>query len=151
VKELSNIIILDANFILLPAQFKIHYLEEISFNLEGKSKFIIFQQVIDELKAKESRKQKNQKSIKFEIQLNTGLSYLQKFESKFKIEFINEKKRTNETTDEFLLRKAKDMKRENVDIIFLATNDYVLRKKAFSMGISVIYLRQKSKIEVKKV
>ena len=41
-----NIVIIDANFILLPFQFKIDYLKEIRDLVEGKISFIIFRQVL---------------------------------------------------------------------------------------------------------
>ncbi|MEJ2249304.1 MAG: hypothetical protein P8Y97_06545 [Candidatus Lokiarchaeota archaeon] len=87
---MKNIIIIDANFILLPIQFKIHYLEDIVHQLEGKTKFIIFQQVIDELKAKEAKRKRNRKSSKFTVQFNTGLQYLKNNESFYNINYLNQ-------------------------------------------------------------
>ena len=51
----ENHIVIDANFILLPFQFKIDYLYEIDNNLEGRTIFILFKQILDELEAKRLR------------------------------------------------------------------------------------------------
>jgi rRNA-processing protein FCF1 len=44
---LENLIVIDANFILLPFQFKIDYLYEIDASLEGRTIFIVYKQILD--------------------------------------------------------------------------------------------------------
>ncbi len=134
-----NLIILDSNFILLPFQFKVDYLNEIRLNLEGEVEFIIFKQILNELEAKQAREPN---ATKFQRELKSGLSYLEKNRNKFDITFLDETKKAIETTDEFLLRKAIELKVEN-NLIFLATNDSILRKKARDFGLKTIFLRQK--------
>ena len=85
----QNIIVLDSNFILLPFQFKIDYLNEIRDKLEGKLEFLIFKQVLNELKAKRRREPNATKFSKF---LNSGLTYLEKNNTNFNIEYVEELK-----------------------------------------------------------
>ena len=141
-----NIIIIDSNFILLPFQFKIDYLNDIYLILEGKIRFYIFKQVIDELKAKESREPK---ARKFRRMFKSGMSYLEKNEKIYPIYFIDEIKNKNEITDEFLLRWCIKFKKEYRHV-FLATNDSELRKKAKNSNVDVIFLRQKKYISIER-
>jgi len=134
-----NLIILDSNFILLPFQFKVDYLNEIRLNLEGEVEFIIFKQILNELEAKQVREPN---ATKFQREFKSGLSYLEKNRNKYDITFLDETKKAIETTDDFLLRKAIELKIEN-QLIFLATNDSILRKKAGEFGLNSIFLRQK--------
>ena len=134
-----NLIILDSNFILLPFQFKVDYLNEIRLNLEGEVEFIIFKQILDELEAKQVRAPN---ATKFQRNFKSGMSYLKKNRNNYKITFLDETKKAIETTDDFLLRKAIEFKIENQPI-FLATNDSILRKKARDFGLKTIFLRQK--------
>lgn len=134
-----NLIILDSNFILLPYQFKVDYLNEIRLNLEGEVEFIIFKQILNELEAKQVREPN---ATKFQREFKSGLSYLEKNRNKYDITFLDETKKAIETTDDFLLRKAIELKIKN-QLIFLATNDSILRKKAREFGLNTIFLRQK--------
>ncbi|MFX1357937.1 MAG: PIN domain-containing protein [Promethearchaeota archaeon] len=134
-----NSVVIDSNFIFLPFQFKIDYLTEITENLGIKTEFIIYKQILDELKAKNRRERKKEK---FRKQLEASLLYLENFKDKFNIIFNNTIKKDDETTDNFLLRKCIDLKKKNI-YIFLATNDSDLRRKAKSIGLNVIFMRQK--------
>ena len=139
-----NIVIIDANFILLPFQFKIDYLKEIRDLVEGKISFIIFRQVLNELEAKKKREPN---AVKFEKLLDSGLMYLDRNKEKFPIEFIEEVKEQNETTDEFLIRKSIEMKSE-LKKIYIATNDMELKRLAKHQKISRIFLRQKNYLSI---
>ena len=139
VPSVNNVIIIDSNFILLPFQFKIDYLKEIQLNLEGKTQFIIFKQVLDELEAKKKREQN---ATKFQRLLKSGLSYLESNKELFTISFVEDVKGKNETTDDFLIRMSKHLKSDKTRI-FIATNDAELKKKAKELSIGRIFLRQK--------
>lgn len=143
-KSNSNLIIIDSNFILLPYQFNIDYLNEIRLNLEGKLKFIIFQQILDELEAKKKREHG---ATKFKRLLKSGLIYLEKNKANYDVDFLEDVKNSNETTDEFLLRKLIILKKEGKNV-FLATNDSDLRKKAKKLSINVVFLRQKKYLSI---
>ena len=71
---LENLIVLDANFILLPFQFKIDYLYEIDAKLEGKTIFIIYKQILDELEAKKIREPE---AKKYHMNFKAGLFYFE--------------------------------------------------------------------------
>jgi rRNA-processing protein FCF1 len=137
--KIDNIVIIDSNFVLLPVQFKIDYLSDIVFQLEGTVKFIIFEQVLGELRAKKLR---NPYDVKFQTQYYSGKSYLKKNEQKYILSYNNAVKDKNETTDNFLIRKSVELKTVAVHV-FLATNDSELRKKARKSNIGTIFLRQK--------
>ncbi|MHA1986660.1 MAG: type II toxin-antitoxin system VapC family toxin [Promethearchaeota archaeon] len=141
-----NLIVIDSNFILLPFQFRVDYLNEIRMKLDGKLKFIIFRQILKELDAKKKRESK---ATKFQRQLKSGLLYLESNKENFSIEFIDKFKENNETTDDFLIRKLITLKEESRNI-FLATNDSELRKRVRDLGLSTIYLRQKKYISIER-
>lgn len=145
-KSKNNVVIVDSNFILLPFQFKIDYFFEIRQILEGKLTFIIFQQILNEL---ESKKRRDPKATKFRRFLESGLLYLEKNNDKYPIEIIEEVKNNNETTDDFLLKKANELKIKD-NSVYLATNDSELRRKAHSQLINTIFLRQKKYLSIER-
>ncbi|MFX0003717.1 MAG: PIN domain-containing protein [Candidatus Hodarchaeota archaeon] len=141
-----NLVVIDSNFILLPFQFKIDYFDEIRFKLEGEIKFIIYHQILDEL---ESKKKREPKTTNFTRFLESGLLYLEKNKQKYNVDILEEFKKENETTDEFLLRMLENLKRENQNI-YLATNDSELRKKAKLNKINTIFLRQQKYLSIER-
>ncbi|MFW9987991.1 MAG: PIN domain-containing protein [Candidatus Odinarchaeota archaeon] len=143
-KSKTNVVIIDSNFILLPFQFKVDYFLEIRQMLEGKVKFIIFQQILNELN---SKKGKQQKATKFNRFLQSGLLYLERNNKKYQIEILEEIKNEYETTDDFLLKKAIVLNRKGNNV-YLATNDSELRKKAHTQHINTIFLRQKKYLTI---
>lgn len=140
-------VIIDANFILLPFQFKIDYLDEIESKIPGKVRFFIFKQVIDELRAKARREIK---SNKFLILINSNLSYLENYKQDFNIIFDPSIKDPDETSDEFLLKKCIELKEKSKNV-YLATNDKELKKKAKKHKINLIFTRQKKIISIERV
>ena len=138
-KSNISIVVIDSNFVLLPFQFKIDYLNEIRLKIEGELRFIIFQQILNELESKRRREPKLTKYIRL---LNAGLLYIEKNYEKYNVDIFEEVKKDNERTDDFLLRMLKELKKEN-KTAYLATNDSDLRKKAKKIGISTIFLKQK--------
>lgn len=135
----ENLIVVDANFVLLPFQFKIDYLYEITASLEGKTIFIVYKQILDELEAKKLREPN---ATKFHMNLKSGLLYLEKNNDKFNILYRQRIKSKEETTDSFLLKICQELKEKNKKL-YLASNDAELRRKARKIGINTIFLRQK--------
>jgi len=135
----ENLIVIDANFILLPFQFKIDYLYDIDSNLEGRTIFILFKQILDELEAERLREPN---ATKFIMNLKSGLSYLKDNDAKYNIVYNHLIKLNGETTDDFLIRKCKDLKGKEKRV-FLASNDADLRRNARKIDVSTIFLRQK--------
>jgi rRNA-processing protein FCF1 len=115
--------------------------------VEGKLQFIIFKQVLNELEAKRRREPRATKFIRL---LDSGLLYIENNKTNNNIEFIDEIKNDNESTDNFLLRKSIDLKNEGYSI-YIATNDSELRKKAKSLKINTIFLRQKKFLSIEQV
>ena len=140
----ENLIILDSNFILLPFQFKIDYLKEIRESVAGKTTFIVYQQIIDELKAKKNR---FPNKTRFKKNLDAGLTYLNHNRSLYNIIFEDARKNEVETTDDFLIRKCISLKSEE-SRVYLATNDKELRRKANIGKIFSIFMRQKKYIDL---
>lgn len=136
---LENLIVLDANFVLLPFQFKIDYLTEITSSLEGIIRFIVYKQILNELEAKKVREPN---ATKFHMNLKSGLLYLEKNNDNFDIIYKQNIKSEEETTDDFLLKICLELKEKNKKV-YLASNDADLRRKARKIGISTIFLRQK--------
>lgn len=145
-KSKDNVVIIDSNFILLPFQFKIDYFLEIRQILEGKLKFVIFQQIFNEL---ESKKRREPKATKFRRFLESGLLYLERINDKYQIEIMEEVKNDNETTDDFLLKKGIELKIKGNNV-YLATNDSELRKKALNQHINTVFLRQKKYLSIER-
>lgn len=114
--------------------------------LEGPLRFIIFQQVLNEL---ESKKRREPKSINFSRFLESGLLYLETNKSKYNIDILKDIKKENENTDDFLLRKLIDLKNQG-NSVYLATNDSELRKKVKMQHINTIFLRQKKYLSVER-
>ncbi|MCK4286246.1 MAG: hypothetical protein KAX18_08580 [Candidatus Lokiarchaeota archaeon] len=141
-----NLIIIDSNFILLSFQFKVDYFNEIRTKVVGKLRFLIYKQVLDELEAKRKREARTTKFIRL---LDSGLLHLEKNKANFDIEYVEEVKEEIETTDDFLLRKSLELKKEGQSI-YIATNDSELRKKAKRSKISTIFLRQKKYLSIER-
>jgi rRNA-processing protein FCF1 len=135
----ENYIVIDANFILLPFQFKVDYLTEITEFLEGVTRFVIYQQILKELEAKKHRQPV---ATKFHMDLKSGLLYLEKNKEKYNIIYDQSIKLPKETTDSFLLKACQKLKVEN-NRVYLASNDTELRRRAREKGINTIFLRQK--------
>ena len=146
-KPNTSLIIIDSNFILLPFQFKIDYLNEIRLSLEGELRFIVFKQILDELEAKRRRESKSTKFIRL---LDSGLSYLEKKRGDYEVIFLEDIKDRDESTDDFLLKKSLELKDEGYNT-FLATNDSELRKKARLASLNTIFLRQKKFLSIERV
>ncbi|MFX1312464.1 MAG: PIN domain-containing protein [Promethearchaeota archaeon] len=146
-KSNLNLIVIDSNFILLPFQFKVDYLSQIRHILEGELEFVIFRQILNEL---ESKKKREPQATKFNRLLNAGLLYLDEHKKDYDINFLNEVKNNDETTDDFLLRKIISLKTK-ANNVFLATNDSDLRKRAKEQYINTIFLRQKKFLSIERI
>jgi rRNA-processing protein FCF1 len=145
-KSKSNLIILDSNFILLPFQFKIDYFNEIRLTIEGKLRFIVFQQILNEL---ESKRKREPEATKFARFLDAGIKYLEKNTNLYDIKFSDIIKESKESTDDFLIRMSQECKIVGHKI-YLATNDSELRRKAKKLNIGTIFLRQKKYLSIER-
>jgi rRNA-processing protein FCF1 len=139
-----NIVVIDANFLFLPIQFKIDFLSEINYILVGKNYFLIYKQIFDEL---ESKKKKLHEISKFGRELNFAKKYLESNKNNYNLVYINKIKQRTETTDRFLLDECLRLKKKHPNI-FLATNDSQLRREISKANIRNVYLRQKKYLDI---
>ncbi|MHA1671020.1 MAG: PIN domain-containing protein [Promethearchaeota archaeon] len=141
---LCNIVVIDANFIFLPIQFKINFLSEINDILVGKNYFLIYKQIFDEL---ESKKKRLHEISKFGRELTFAKMYLESNKNNYNLIYIKKIKQRSETTDQFLLNECLRLNKKHPNI-FLATNDSQLRKEASKANIRNVYLRQKKYLAI---
>ncbi len=129
--ELPVKIIFDSNFLLIQPQFCINIYEELENKLNRKIERIIISPIYEELQKLSKRKKiKERKNALMTLQL------IKKFD------IVNVERLQNETVDDLIIRLAKKWNSP------VATNDKELRRKLRNMSIAVIYLRQKSHLEV---
>ena len=117
-------IILDTNFLLIPASLGVDVFSQIK-ELEPKAELFIVDKTIDELKKiKKEQKGKNKKCAEIAIIMA----------HKFKLKIL--KTTTFKNVDEIIEEKAKKG-------YAVATQDLELKRKLKKSGIKLVYLRQK--------
>lgn len=124
-------VILDTNLLLVPSQFKLDVFEELSSLLGQRFDPVILSSTYKEL----LRIFKNG-SPKMRQQASLALRLAEK------CQMIHIKKGTVETPDDIIVRFAKKWGG------LVATNDRALKKRLRNINIPVIYLRQKSRLEI---
>jgi len=133
-EKLSIKIILDSNFLLIQPQFHIDILEELENVLNQRVTGIILSPVYKELQTISRGNNVNERKKALFV-----LKYIEGFD------IVDVIKRQNETVDDLIIRLAKEW---NYPV---ATNDKKLRKRLRDVSIAVVYLRQKSHLEVQGV
>ncbi|MDH5440097.1 MAG: hypothetical protein OEZ48_10980 [Candidatus Bathyarchaeota archaeon] len=123
-------VILDSNFLFIPFQFKIDILEELK-NLVGKLEPVVLSSTIEELE-----KLATEKTEKTRRQALSALRLTER------CTVVNVEIGPTESYDDVIVRKAKEW---NCSV---ATNDRELRRRLRVELISVIYLRQKKRLEL---
>ena len=124
-------IILDANFLFVPLQFKNDVFEGITRLLNQK-----FEPILLSPTRRELQKMVEIGSPQIRKQAAVALKLAEK------CTVIDVKKRSEETNDDVILRVAVEWKST------VATNDRELRKKLRGRNIPVIFLRGKSRFEL---
>ncbi|MGD9394805.1 MAG: nucleotide-binding protein [Candidatus Thorarchaeota archaeon] len=127
------LVILDTNFLTVPAQFGVDVFSEAERVLERSIEFIVLESVLSEIKAKFERTKKTE-SRKFKI----ALDLLEKCRV---VELDPSLKDT--TVDDQLLEYTVSVSG------VLATNDRDLRNRASARGIPVLMLRGRKRLELK--
>ena len=168
--EFNNAVILDSNFVILT----FNYLNEIYLVLEGKTRFLIFKQSINELDAGDARSDPKPKTFrkknipelsyldkidtktkskpkiqKIRRQYRLSMKYLEKNEKIYPIYFVDDVKNLNQTTDEFLLSWCRKFNKEYKNV-YLATCNTDLIQQAKNSKINLIYLIEKNKFTIEK-
>lgn len=126
------IVVLDTNFLTVPAQFSVDVFAESERILEGKVQFIVLRSIIQELERK----------------LDV-VSRTEKF--KFRIALDLVKRCTIIEPDEFpSSNPVDDQVLEYAKVVngIVATNDRGLREHALQEGVPVIFLRGKKRLEL---
>jgi rRNA-processing protein FCF1 len=123
-------VILDANFLLVPFQFKVDIFSEIEALIGG------FEQIVLSTTMEELKRLSKAKSEK------TRRSFLAALELAKKCRIVDVELRSGESYDDAILRVAGEGK------YIVATNDSNLRKRLRDKGITTIFLRQKSHLEM---
>jgi rRNA-processing protein FCF1 len=126
-------VILDSNFLFVPFQLQIDIFEEIR-NKIGNIEFIVLSTTLQELEILGKKR-----SYKLSRQASSAF----KLANRCKI--VKVEKKPEESYDEVILRKAQEWN------YIVATNDMDLRKKLRTEGIPVLYIRQKSHIEMEGI
>ena len=124
-------IILDSNFLLVPAQFKLDIFEGIMNLLNQNYEPIVLSTTMDELRGIMRRG-----APKLRKQAEMAM----KLAEKCHLALVDRKPR--ETNDDVIIRVAKQMK------CLVATNDSELKKRLRNISVPVVYVRQKSRLEL---
>lgn len=131
-------ILIDANFLLLPAQFKIDIYSQIQQILPETGQIIVYKAVLQEL-AKKAHLNPSKTQFQREYQLAMQLVESQTHQVD---PHLNPK---GQTVDDFLLEQA-ILRKSRGEHVCIATNDKELRKKCRDAGISTIFLRAQKKL-----
>ncbi len=124
-------VIADSNALFIPLEFKIDIFDELSRLLNRNYELILLSPVKRELETLTQKSSpKTRKNAAFALTLAEKLTYVK----------IPEK--PNEPTDDAIIRIAKQWKTP------VFTNDKQLRQKLRDISVPVIYLRQKSRLEI---
>ncbi|MHA1965697.1 MAG: type II toxin-antitoxin system VapC family toxin [Candidatus Thorarchaeota archaeon] len=126
-------VILDTNFLTVPAQFGVDVFSEAERVLERSVEFIILESVIDEIRAKLERSGKTESRL-FKVALDLT--------KRCKVVEIDQSMK-DFLVDDQLLEYAVSVSG------VLATNDRELRERAAERGIPVLMLRGKKHLELK--
>lgn len=124
-------IIIDTNFLFIPSKFRLDIFEELKKLLGQNVESVLLSPAYREL-----QKLTTSKSIKMSKQAQLGLKLAEK------CRIVEVEPKSNETNDDLILRTATEWKCP------VATNDRELRRKLRSVGVPVIFLRQKSLLAV---
>lgn len=120
-------IILDTNFLLVPAKFKVDVFEEMERVVDQKFKLVVPESIREELERLAGGKSEDSKAAR------TGLKLLEREN----VEFA----KTKNKGDEAIIELAD----ENT---IVATMDKDLKKRLKNKGIGIIYLRGKSHLSM---
>lgn len=127
-------VIFDTNFLMLLSKNREFLLEQLNQAFGKKTEKIVLKPIYEELKQIFYNG-----NFKTRRQAKTALQLID--EGKFRL--VNIDRKPAETVDELIVRVAMNEK------YFVATNDKVLKKKLSKLGVRIVYIRQRNRIEVK--
>ena len=130
-KNLPLKIIVDSNALFVPLQFKIDVFTDLERILKKNVELILISPVKNELEMLTKKKSPDiVKKAKFALSMASKCTYIKVLEKRL------------EPTDDAILRIAKQW---NSPVF---TNDKALKKKLRDISVPVIYVRQKSRLEI---
>jgi rRNA-processing protein FCF1 len=124
-------VIIDSNFLFVPAQLKLDIFEGIMNLLNQNYESIVLSTTRDEL-----RNIMERGAPKLRKQAEMALKLAEK------CLLINVDRKPGETNDDVIIRVAEQRK------CLVATNDSALRRRLRDISIPVVYVRQKSRLEL---
>lgn len=131
VKKVTLRIIIDSNFLFVPLQFKIEIFADTMRLLNQRFEPILLSPQLQELE-----RMSEKGSPRLRKQAETALKLAEK------CQVVDVEKSAEETNDDVIVKVAAKWKCP------VATNDRVLRRRLRDISIPVIYLRQKSRLEL---
>jgi len=126
-------VILDSNFLMIPFQFKIDIFQEIEYLLQKKVDFVVPSAVKRELTGISSRGGEGAPEASLALQLAS------------RCRVVDVTLEPQETVDDAILKASQKLG------AVVATTDIDLKKRLRAINVPVVYLREKSKLEVEGV
>jgi rRNA-processing protein FCF1 len=126
-------VILDSNFLMAPFQFHIDIFEELEYLLQKKVDFIVPSSVKLELTSISARGGEGAAEASLALQLAS------------RCRVVDVTLQPQETVDDAIVKAAQKLG------AVVATNDIELKKRLRDINIPVVYLREKSKLEVEGI
>ena len=123
-------VILDSNFLMIPFQFNLDVFQEIEFLLQKKVDFIVPSAVKSELTALSTRGGEGAAEASLALQLAS------------RCRVVEVTLEANETVDDAIVKASQKLG------AVVATNDIELKNRLKLLKVPVVYLRNKSKLEV---
>jgi rRNA-processing protein FCF1 len=123
-------VILDSNFLMIPFQFNLDVFQEIEFLLQKKVDFIVPSAVKSELTGISSRGGEGAAEASLALQLAS------------RCRVVEVTLDPGETVDDAIVKASQKLR------AVVATTDIALKKRLRDINIPVVYLRDKSKLEV---
>ncbi|HKM49852.1 MAG: PIN domain-containing protein [Candidatus Bathyarchaeia archaeon] len=126
-------VILDSNFLMIPFQFHIDIFQEIEYLLQKKVDFIVPSAVKQELTSISARGGEGSSEASLALQLAS------------RCRVVEVSLQPEETVDDAIVKAAQKLS------AVVATNDIELKKKLRDILVPVVFMRDKSKLEIEGV
>ncbi len=126
-------IILDSNFLMIPFQFNIDIFQEIEYLLQKKVDFVVPSAVKNELTQISSRGGEGAPEASLALQLAS------------RCRVVEVALESGQTVDDAILKASQKLG------ALVATTDIELKKRLRDINVPVVYLRDKSKLEVEGI
>lgn len=126
-------VILDSNFLMIPFQFNLDIFQEIEYLLQKKVDFVVPSAVKNELTGISSRGGEGAPEASLALQLAS------------RCRVVDVTLEPQETVDDAIVKASQKLG------AVVATTDIDLKKRLRDINVPVVYLREKSKLEVEGV